>query len=65
MSINNAFLSLFRLYEEPDGRLRNLADQTGGIAQMVKLLAEKLHDTKGSPWEIVARMTEETAQGTE
>jgi predicted aminopeptidase len=56
MELNNAYLSLFELYEEPDGRLQQLLEQTGGIAEMVRVLTADLEDSKTPPWDVVDRL---------
>ena len=56
MELNNAYLSLFRLYEEPDGRLQKLLEQTGRIAEMITLLKAEIESGDGSPWEAVDKL---------
>ena len=56
MKLNNAYLSLFALYEEVDGRLQRLLEQAGGIKQMVGLLKTGLDENKESPWSIVDKL---------
>lgn len=53
INLNNAYLSLFRLYEEPDGRIQQLLEKTGGIGPMIKRLKDELEKSKAAPWEIV------------
>lgn len=56
MELNNAYLSLFELYEEPDGRLGRLLEKSGSIAGMMKLLKGELDNTKEPPWVVVDRL---------
>ncbi len=58
MELNNAYLSLFRLYEEPDGRIQRLLEKTGSIKEMIELLQTKLDKTKDSPWTVVEKLLE-------
>ena len=54
MELNNAYLSIFDLYEEHDGRLQLLLERTGGIARMVEVLKGELEVDGVSPWDVVA-----------
>ncbi|MBN1685289.1 MAG: aminopeptidase [Spirochaetales bacterium] len=56
MALNNAYLSLFRIYEEPDRRLERLMEKTGGIRQMLDVLKPELEGSESPPWEIVDGM---------
>lgn len=58
LELNNAYLSLFRLYEEPDNTLQRLLDKAGGIRRMMELLASELERGDGSPWEAVEGLLE-------
>lgn len=58
MELNNAYLSLFRLYEEPDGRIQRLLEKSGGIKEMTGLLQAELEKTGASPWTAVEKIIE-------
>ncbi len=53
MDINNAYLSLFRIYEEQDGRLQRLFVQSGGIQEMMSRLKAGLEASGAKPWDVV------------
>ncbi len=63
LELNNAYLSLFRLYEEPDGRIQRLLEQTGGIAQLMKLLKRELDARRMPPWKIIDMLIVDGATG--
>ncbi|MAG13011.1 MAG: aminopeptidase [Spirochaetales bacterium] len=56
MEINNAFISLFRLYQEPEGRLDMLLSRTGNIGRMIELLRKELEEEDQDPWDAVDRI---------
>lgn len=58
LELNNAYLSLFKLYEEPDNTLQRLLDKAGGIRRMMELLASEFERGNGSPWEAVDGLLE-------
>ena len=51
--VNNAFVSLYKIYEEPDNRVAEAFDNAGSIASFISLL-QKAEARGDNPWTVIS-----------